>query len=69
MREGTELGLAAKSFIGISSINRPAVTLLFSNRLPVDQGNLVPDTVMVGLISSELKKLGSQAWLLDGFPR
>merc|ERR1712087_90617 len=23
----------------------------------------------VGLISSELKKLGSQAWLLDGFPR
>ena len=24
---------------------------------------------MVGLISSELKKLGSQAWLLDGFPR
>ena len=49
MREGTELGLAAKSYI--------------------DQGNLVPDKVMVGLISSELKKLGSQAWLLDGFPR
>ena len=35
----------------------------------LDQGNLVPDNVMVGLISSELKKLGSQAWLLDGFPR
>ena len=49
MREGSELGLAAKSYI--------------------DQGNLVPDKVMVGLISSELKKLGSQAWLLDGFPR
>merc|ERR1712072_1499926 len=24
---------------------------------------------MVGLVSSELKKLGSLAWLLDGFPR
>merc|ERR1719295_2301369 len=49
MREGTELGLAAKSYI--------------------DQGNLVPDKVMVGLISSELKKLGEKPWLLDGFPR
>jgi len=49
MRDGTELGLAAKSFI--------------------DKGNLVPDNVMVGLISSELKKLGEKPWLLDGFPR
>ena len=30
---------------------------------------MVPDKVMVGLISSELKKLGENAWLLDGFPR
>ena len=34
-----------------------------------DKGNLVPDNVMVGLISSELKKLGEKPWLLDGFPR
>merc|ERR1711902_62966 len=27
------------------------------------------DNVMVGLISSELKKLGEKPWLLDGFPR
>merc|ERR1712079_191623 len=49
MRDGTELGLAAKSYI--------------------EKGDLVPDTVMVGLISSELKKLGEKAWQLDGFPR
>merc|ERR1712241_613050 len=49
MRDGTKLGLAAKSYI--------------------DKGDLVPDTVMVGLISSELKKLGEKPWLLDGFPR
>jgi len=35
----------------------------------IDKGDLVPDSVMVGLIASELKKLGEQPWLLDGFPR
>lgn len=36
----------------------------------IDRGDLVPDDVMVGLISSELKKLGEdEPWLLDGFPR
>ena len=35
----------------------------------VDQGALVPDEVMVNLISTELKALGDQPWLLDGFPR
>ena len=49
MREGSELGLAAKSFI--------------------DKGDLVPDEVMVELISSELKKLGNKSWLMDGYPR
>ena len=29
----------------------------------------MPDEVMVNLISTELKKLGDQDWLLDGFPR
>eukprot|EP00092_Neocalanus_flemingeri_P061222 GFUD01073566.1.p1 GENE.GFUD01073566.1~~GFUD01073566.1.p1 ORF type:complete len:241 (-),score=48.22 GFUD01073566.1:117-839(-) len=49
LRDGTPLGLEAKSFIAA--------------------GNLVPDSVMVGLVASELKKLGSKPWLLDGFPR
>ena len=35
----------------------------------MDKGELVPDEVMVSLVSSELKKLGDQSWLLDGFPR
>ena len=35
----------------------------------MDKGELVPDEVMVNLVSSELKKLGDQSWLLDGFPR
>lgn len=33
------------------------------------KGDLVPDPVMVGLVAGELKKLGSEPWLLDGFPR
>jgi nucleoside-triphosphate--adenylate kinase len=35
----------------------------------MDKGDLVPDSVMVGLVASELKKLDEQPWLLDGFPR
>merc|ERR1712183_964604 len=49
LRDGTPLGLEAKSYIAA--------------------GDLVPDKVMVGLVSSELKNLGSEPWLLDGFPR
>ncbi|XP_064097077.1 GTP:AMP phosphotransferase AK3, mitochondrial-like isoform X1 [Macrobrachium nipponense] len=32
-------------------------------------GKLVPDDVMVKLISEELAKITSSSWLLDGFPR
>ena len=32
----------------------------------IDKGALVPDEVMVNLISSELKKLETEPWLLDG---
>ena len=36
-------------------------------------GSLVPDTIMVGLITAELEKkkwlTQSSSWLLDGFPR
>jgi len=37
----------------------------------IDKGGLVPDDVMVKLISSELKNLekANLSWLLDGFPR
>ena len=66
MRDGTELGKAAKSFIGKLSFSYYENIFV----LPIlDKGDLVPDQVMVGLISSELKKLGSKPWLLDGFPR
>ena len=66
MRDGTELGLAAKSYIGelVASGGR-----YVTHCVRAEKGDLVPDTVMVGLISSELKKLGEKAWLLDGFPR
>ena len=35
----------------------------------MDKGELVPDDVMVNLVSSELIKIGEISWLLDGFPR
>ena len=35
----------------------------------IAQGDLVPDSIMVGLVTDELAKLGHQQWLLDGFPR
>merc|ERR1712200_332801 len=35
----------------------------------IEKGDLVPDSVMVGLIASELKNMQGLPWLLDGFPR
>merc|ERR1719365_191257 len=35
----------------------------------IDKGDLVPDETMVGLMSTSLKELAGQPWLLDGFPR
>merc|ERR1712200_341257 len=35
----------------------------------MEKGDLVPDSVMVGLVAGELKKLDAEPWLLDGFPR
>jgi nucleoside-triphosphate--adenylate kinase len=35
----------------------------------IENGQLVPDVLMVDLISEELKKLQGRNWLLDGFPR
>lgn len=50
MKEGTELGLKAKSFM--------------------DQGQLVPDEVTIGIVRERLVKEDCQnGFLLDGFPR
>ncbi|KAL3869282.1 hypothetical protein ACJMK2_041985 [Sinanodonta woodiana] len=35
----------------------------------IDQGHLVPDKLILTLISNQLKKLKGKSWLLDGFPR
>lgn len=49
-REGTEMGLKAKSYM--------------------DQGALVPDEVMIGLIREKLSESDFPAnWIMDGFPR
>ena len=50
MKEGTELGLKAKSFM--------------------DQGQLVPDEVTIGIVRERLEKDDCKnGFLLDGFPR
>ncbi|XP_056648348.1 GTP:AMP phosphotransferase AK3, mitochondrial [Diorhabda sublineata] len=35
----------------------------------ISEGKLVPDDVMINFVSSELRKLPTKTWLLDGFPR
>lgn len=35
----------------------------------IKQGGLMPDEVMMSLIGAEVKVLGGEDWLLDGFPR
>lgn len=35
----------------------------------MDAGNLVPDSVTIGLVREELGKLGQKSFVLDGFPR
>ena len=50
IKESTELGLQAKSFM--------------------DQGNLVPDEVTIGIVRERLSKEDcAEGFLLDGFPR
>ena len=50
MRQGTELGKAAKSFI--------------------DQGGLVPDDVIMGMVAGRIKSVDCiDGFLFDGFPR
>ena len=35
----------------------------------IDQGKLVPDSVTISMVQSELGNLGGQPFILDGFPR
>jgi len=35
----------------------------------IDAGGLVPDSVTIGLVEEELRKLQGQSFVLDGFPR
>lgn len=35
----------------------------------MNEGKLVPDAVMIGLIKETLSKAGRSSWVLDGFPR
>ncbi len=50
IKEGTKLGLEAKSYI--------------------DKGELVPDSVVIGIVEARLKEADAQnGYILDGFPR
>lgn len=49
MRNGTTLGLEAKSYM--------------------NDGKLVPDSLVIGMVDEELGEIGSQSFILDGFPR
>ena len=40
-----------------------------SAKVYMDQGKLVPDLIVVGMVEDVLKGLGSQNFILDGFPR
>jgi len=49
LREGTEMGTKAKSFM--------------------DKGQLVPDDIVVGVVTERIRKQVKKGFLLDGFPR
>lgn len=49
IKNQTELGMKAKSFM--------------------DKGELVPDSVTIGMVDEVLAKLGNKSFILDGFPR
>ena len=53
----------------ISTLLRDGTPLGLEAKAYMAKGDLVPDSVMVGLVAGELKKLEAEPWLLDGFPR
>lgn len=54
--------LLRKSIVGNTALGLEAKTY-------IDAGQLVPDEVMLNVITSELRKYSKENWLLDGFPR
>lgn len=54
--------LLRKSIIGNTTLGLEAKTY-------INAGQLVPDEVMLNVITSELRKYSKENWLLDGFPR
>lgn len=35
----------------------------------MDKGELVPDSIVIGMVDEKLQQLGGEAFILDGFPR
>ncbi|MEZ0393033.1 MAG: adenylate kinase family protein, partial [Pseudobdellovibrionaceae bacterium] len=35
----------------------------------MDKGELVPDSIVIGMVDEVLAKLGNKSFILDGFPR
>uniref|UniRef100_UPI00398F1DEF adenylate kinase 4, mitochondrial n=1 Tax=Pristiophorus japonicus TaxID=55135 RepID=UPI00398F1DEF len=59
--------LSTGDFLRSSARSDPEIGLLTKQYL--DKEYLVPDHVTTQLMLGELKKMGEQSWLLDGFPR
>jgi adenylate kinase len=75
--KGTQAELVAKRFgvpkISTGDILREAVRnktpLGIQAKSAMDQGKLVPDSVVIGIVREKLAKDASQGFVLDGFPR
>ncbi len=75
--KGTQAELIAKnlnlSHVSTGAILRQAVTegtdLGKKAKEIMDQGNLVPDEIMNGIVKETLEKITKNGFILDGFPR
>jgi adenylate kinase len=75
--KGTQAELTAKRFgvpkISTGDILREAVRnktpLGMEAKKNMDQGKLVPDSVVIGIVREKLAKDGQNGFVLDGFPR
>ena len=48
---------------------KQATSLGVAAKSYMDAGKLVPDEIVLGMVEDVLKELGSQSFILDGFPR
>ncbi len=48
---------------------KQATSLGIAAKSYMDAGKLVPDEIVLGMVEDVLKELGSQSFILDGFPR